>query len=133
MTTTTNTKIKIKCTRCNGFGFCSFKHIDGGRCFQCWGDGFVVVDAEEYAAERAAEEMAKKARIKAANEAQLRRPYTVWCDNVSECIGREFATWEEAKAWSVELSERNGYTYRVAKFDGECFRYRDGQQVKWAH
>lgn len=35
--------MKIKCNRCGGTGYTSFKHIEGGVCFACRGRGHLYL------------------------------------------------------------------------------------------
>ena len=118
----------VTCPRCHGFdnAFTRFGHIANGKCLRCLGAKTIEVSTAKLNSERAVSAEKQRANLDAHYS---QRPYAVLCDGV-ECVAESFSTWGEAHA---ELKDRRAYNadLRIAKWDGECFRYRDGASVKF--
>ena len=121
----------VTCPRCYGFSdaFARFGHIVHGKCLRCLGAKTIEI-ATWRLEER---KIATAATLACANAEMTARPYIVAVDGM-ECIGSMFATWEAANDWKNRLG-RNDYgdVFKVAKWDGECHRYRDGTAVKFCN
>ena len=129
MTTTTATHMTtVPCPRCHGFenAFTRFGHIAHGKCLRCLGARTVEVPTWKLNEQRAANAATK---AKAAAE-MMARPYIVAFDGM-ESISHTHATFEAARADVIEHDGWKGA--RVAKFDGEFYRYRDGARVRFHH
>jgi hypothetical protein len=122
---TTNSTTEVTCPRCHGFdnAFTRFGHIAHGKCLRCLGAKTVEVDTAKLNA-RADASLAK------AHAYYSARPYIVAVDGM-ETIASNYKTWEEARASHMYgLVNDDGDTFSIAKWDGECFRYRNGDRVK---
>jgi len=117
MTTTTT----VTCYKCHGARyFDKFSHIVSGVCFTCGGAGVVDIDSSKF-----------ESRTCLADAGYSERPYTVIPDG-AECISVTFKTWEAAREWLGDGKTNDfGEKFRIAKWDGECHRYRDGAKVKF--
>jgi hypothetical protein len=119
----------VTCPRCLGFdnAFTRFGHIAHGKCLRCMGSKTVEI-ATWKLEERTAATAATLAKAKAE---MMARPYIVAVDGM-ECIGSMFETWEAANDWKNRLGCNDyGDAFRVAKWDGECHRYRSGVKVRF--
>lgn len=118
----------VTCPRCHGFdnAYTRFGHIANGKCLRCLGAKTVEVDTAKLNSARGSNATAI-AKAKAECDA---KPYIVFCDGGT--VGKQYATWQEARA-KLDRLAGNGYENRIAKWDGECFRYRDGTQVKFSN
>jgi len=124
MTSTTT----VTCPRCHGARyFDRFGHIVSGKCFLCAAVGTVDVDTAKLNGARGSNAKA----IAKANAENAAKPYIIAHDGI-ETVGGMYATWEQARA-KLDRLAGNGYQNRIAKWDGECYRYRDGAQVKFAN
>jgi hypothetical protein len=122
MTTTTT----VTCYKCHGARyFDKFSHIVSGVCFTCGGAGVVDIDSSKFES--------RTGSADALDASYSERPYTVICDG-AECISNTFKTWEAARDWLGDGRVSDcGEKFRIAKWDGECMRYRDGTKVKFYH
>lgn len=61
------------------------------------------------------------------------RPYAVVVDGI-ETIAHTFKAWDDARAYLGDgMTNDDGDAFRIAKWDGECHRYRDGTRVKFSN
>lgn len=129
MNTNTAT-IETTCNRCAGYKtFTAFAHVAGGTCFDCGGTGLVsgaVLARQAAKVDRYNREVAKEQTRFAAF--RMSAPYTVSYDGI-ETVGSHFRTWADAKEHAAELEAFHGGRYRVCKWDGQAYRYRDGSTV----
>ena len=118
----------VTCPRCHGFdnAFTRFGHVAQGKCLRCLGAKTVEVDTAKLDSARGSNATAI-AKAKAECDA---KPYIVAHDGC-ETVGSMYATWQEARA-KLDRLAGNGYENRIAKWDGCCYRYRDGAQVRFA-
>lgn len=119
----TNATTNVTCPRCHGFdnAFTRFGHIAHGKCLRCLGAKTVEVDTAKLNSARAGSK-AKAAKVAA------ERPYILAVDGM-ECIPSVYKTWEAARSASMYGVETEAGVLRIAKWDGECYRYRDGARV----
>jgi hypothetical protein len=120
----------VTCYRCHGFknAFARFGHIAYGRCFLCAGNLTIEIPTWKF-------EQHKAANAKAIAESHRRfaeRPYILAVDGM-ETVASIYATWEQARNAQAYGRETEHGTLRIAKWDGECHRYRDGSRVRFAH
>lgn len=129
-TATASTTTTVTCPRCHGFdAFARFGHVANGRCLRCFGAGTVEVATWKLAQQRASTATARAAAL----AEQVARPYIVAVDGM-ETIASTYTTWAAAHSWAKELgSNDDGDAFRVAKFDGSVYRYRDGVEVRLGH
>jgi hypothetical protein len=118
----------VTCPRCHGFdAFARFGHIANGKCLRCLGAKTIEVSTAKLNAARGSNAKA----IAKANAEAAAKPYTIACDGC-ETVGSMYATWEQAREKLARLAG-NGYQNRIAKWDGKCYRYRDGTKVKFGN
>ena len=118
----------VTCPRCHGFdAFTRFGHIANGKCLRCFGAKTIEVDTAKLNSARGS----NAAAIAKANAECAAKPYIVAHDGC-ETVDRLYATWSEARA-KLERLAGNGCANRIAKWDGKCFRYRDGAAVKFCN
>ena len=126
--TNTAATTTVTCPRCHGARyFNAFGHIVSGKCFLCAAVGTIEVDTAKLNSSRGS----NAAAIAKANAECAAKPYIVAHDGC-ETVGTLYATWQEARA-KLDRLAGNGYANRIAKWDGECFRYRDGSAVKFCN
>jgi hypothetical protein len=124
----TSATTTVTCPRCHGFdnGFTRFGHIAHGKCLRCLGAKTVEVDTAKLNAQRAGS-------LAEADAYHSARPYILAVDGM-ECIASSYQTWEAARASHMYgVQNDDGDTFRIAKWDGECHRYRDGTRVKFSN
>lgn len=118
----------VTCPRCHGFdnAFTRFGHIAHGKCLRCMGTKTVEIATWKLEEQKTVSAEKQRANLDAHYS---QRPYAVLCDGV-ECVSESFPTWGEAHK---ELTDRRAYNahLRIAKWDGECFRYRSGVKVSF--
>ena len=119
----------VTCPRCHGFdnAFTRFGHIAHGKCLRCMGSKTVEIATWKLEEQKTAD----AASLARANAEMMACPYIVAVDGM-ECIGSMFETWEAANDWTNRLG-RNDYgdVFKIAKWDGECHRYRSGIKVRF--
>ena len=121
----------VTCPRCLGFdnAFTRFGHIAHGKCLRCMGTKTVEIATWKLEEQKTAD----AASLARANAENMARPYIVAVDGM-ECIGSTFTTWEAANDWKNRLGcNDDGDVFKVAKFDGESYRYRSGVKVRFHH
>lgn len=124
---TTAATTTITCPRCHGFdnAFTRFGHVAQGKCLRCLGAKTIEVSTAKLNDHRAGS-LAK------ADAYHSARPYILAVDGM-ETIASSYQTWEAARASHLYgQTNDDGDTFRIAKWDGECHRYRDGKRVKFA-
>lgn len=127
--TNSNATTEITCPRCHGFdAFARFGHIAHGKCLRCLGAKTIEVDSWKLAESG---RIARETQTANAN-AVFAGKYTAAAEGM-ECVGMLFSDFASANEERHARNSREGDTrWAVAKWDGECFRYRDGSAVKWS-
>lgn len=91
--------VELECTRCAGSGhFIGFEHIDGGRCFECYGHGHHTSTA---GVERTKEQ--KRVKRENAQQRKIARQQTFH----NEQVAAAEAEFPELAAWRDLISEDN--------------------------
>jgi len=124
--TDANATTTVTCPRCHGFdnAFERFGHVAQGRCLKCLGAKTIEMSTAKLNAQRAE-------AVANADAYYSKRPYCVAVDGMETC-SLTFPTWEAAREWIGEgVTSYSGQPFRIAKWDGERHRYRDGTPVEW--
>ena len=124
---TTAATTTVTCPRCHGFdAFKRFGHIADGKCLRCLGAKTIEVDTAKLNAHRAGS-------LAEADAYHSAHPYILAVDGM-ETIASNYQTWEAARAsYLYGQTNDDGDAFQIAKWDGECHRYRDGTRVKFSN